>query len=279
MEILTNKVLKIAIQGYEGSFHEMAARKYYGKHLNIVPSDSFTHMISNTLNEQLCDEGVMAIENSIAGSILSNYSLLEESDLTITGEVYLEIGQHLMALPGQSIQDISEVHSHPMAILQCRKFFKHLPHIKLIETEDTAKSAQHIQKNQLYGVAAIASKLAAELFQLEIMAHNIENATKNYTRFLVLSRNEDVQTGNKASLHFKVTHEPGSLVKAMQTLSDEGINISKIQSIPIIESDWQYSFHVDIEFDNTNQYKKAIKGLQTNCQELKVLGVYKNGRK
>jgi len=281
MDVSIDKKLKIAIQGYEGSFHEIAARKYYDQSVDIVPARSFTELVNNMRDEQVCDEGIMAIENSIAGSILSNYALLEEAKLHITGEVYIQIGQHLMTLPGQSITDLHEVHSHPMAILQCRRFVRQHPHIKLIETEDTALSAKNLRQNNMHGVGAIAGELAASLYNLDIIERNIETVQNNYTRFLVLSRHSNAHewaTCDKASLHFNVNHKPGSLVKAMQVLADEGINISKIQSVPIIEHEWQYSFHIDLEFESKAQYERGIEKLADHSKELKVLGIYKNGK-
>lgn len=272
---------KIAIQGYEGSFHQIAAMAYFNEDIDIIPARSFSDLITISGNTDQCDGGVMAIENSIAGSILSNYSLLQESGLIITGEVYLRIKQNLLALPGQTIEDIREVHSHPMALFQCRQFFKQFPGIKLIESEDTALSAKKINEDQLSGTGAIASDLTAKLFQLEILEEGIETVSNNYTRFLILSKkaNPGISPGhNKSSLYFKVQHEPGSLARALLAISEAKVNLSKIQSFPVLGSEWQYYFHVDIEFEEQEQFFNALTALKTLTAELKIFGTYKKGR-
>lgn len=277
----SEKKLQIAIQGYEASFHQIAAIGYYGSAIDIIPCKSFRKLVKSIEREEAVDEGVMAIENSIAGSIVPNYHLLQKSNLCVTGEIYLHINQHLMALPGQDISSLKEVHSHPMAILQCEKFFRKHPHIKLIETEDTALSAKNIRDNNLQGIGAIASKMAAELYDLEIIREHIETVKNNYTRFLILSRTKNSvpeELCNKASLHFRVSHNPGALVKALQVIADAGGNMSKVQSFPTVEYEWRYYFHIDIEFENMPLFKDIIKSLTDVTEELKILGVYHKGK-
>jgi prephenate dehydratase len=223
----------------------------------------------------------MAIENSIAGSILPNYNLLQKSNLKIVGEVYLQIKQNLLVNPGVKLEDIKEVHSHPMAIQQCFGFLDKY-NWKLIESEDTALSAKHIHQHKSKYIAAIASKLAAELYDLDIIAPGIQTLKHNYTRFLVLQREEvanKIEDANKASINFHTDHSKGSLAKVLTKIADEGVNLSKLQSFPIPGSDWKYSFHADVEFDNLKQFDKVVKGMKALTEELKVYGVYKNGNK
>ena len=277
----TEKKLQIAVQGYEGSYHQIAAMGYYGKPIEIVPCKSFRKLVKKLEKDETIDEGIMAIENSIAGSLVPNYHLLQKSHLSVTGEIYLHINHHLMTLPGQDIYSLKEVHSHPMAILQCEKFFRKYPHIKLIETEDTALSAKNIRDNNLKNVGAIASKMAAELFGLEVIREHIETVKNNYTRFLILSRTKNTvpeELCNKVSLHFRVSHDPGALVKALQVIADGGGNMSKVQSFPTIEYEWRYYFHIDIEFENMSKYREIIDSLAGVTEELKILGVYKKGK-
>jgi prephenate dehydratase len=271
---------KIAIQGYEGSFHQIAAEGYFHKDIDIVPCQSFSELALKCSQSDVTDAAVMAIENSIAGSILSNYHLLQVADLYIKGEIYLQIKQQLMALPGQSIDDIHEVRSHPMAIYQCREYFKSLPDMLMVETEDTALSAKKVRDQNLMGVAAIASEKAARLYDLEIIASNIETVHNNYTRFLILGRkaNEIDASANKASLYFGVNHEPGSLAKILTALANVNVNVSKIQSFPVIKKEWEYYFHLDIEFDSLEQYELGIEALKAYSNKLRVLGVYQKGK-
>jgi prephenate dehydratase len=224
--------------------------------------------------------GVMAIENSIAGSILPNYNLLQKSSLTIIGEIYLPIKQQLLVNPGVQLEDIREVHSHHMAIQQCLEFLDKY-NWKLVETEDTALSAKHVQQHRSKHIAAIASKLAADLFSLEVLAPNIHTMKNNYTRFLVLQPEEVAQPvidADKASVNFHTDHSRGSLARVLTAIAEGGINLSKLQSFPIPGSDWQYSFHADMEFDTLDQFNQVIESMQPITQELKVYGVYKNGK-
>ncbi len=270
---------KIAIQGYEGSFHQIAAEGYFHESIDIVPCRSFSELAHKCSDPNQIDAAMMAIENSIAGSILSNYQLLQEENLHIQGEIYLQIGQHLMTLPGQRLEDIQEVRSHPMAIYQCRQFLRTMSNASVVETEDTALSAKQVSEENLKGVAAIASKKAAELYNLEILAKNIEAVHNNYTRFLVLGRepNDIDRSANKASLYFGVKHEPGSLAKALTAMAEANVNVTKIQSFPVIKKEWEYYFHLDVEFDSLNQYKAVLEAIETNSNRLRVLGVYKKG--
>ncbi len=268
---------KIAIQGYAGSFHQVAALQYFGNETTIVPCATFRELIKLAANKKETHGGIMAIENSIAGSILPNYTLLQKSNLHIVGEVYLRIEQNLLVYPGVRLNDIKEVHSHPMALLQCVDFLEQ-HNWKLIETEDTALSAQHIHKKRSPHIAGIASKLAADLFDLEILAPNIHTQKNNYTRFLVLQKdNVEVEQADKASINFQTNHTKGSLAKVLSKVSEEGINLSKLQSMPIAGTNFKYSFHADLEFENINQLNKALKSIEPLTENVRILGIYKNG--
>jgi len=270
---------RIAIQGYQGSYHEQAAKHYFGSECAVVPARTFQDLVRLGEDASQTDGAIMAIENSIAGSIIPNYTLLLESHLKVVGEIYLRINHQLMALPGTRIEDLKEVHSHHMAIHQCRKFFHDYPHIHLVETADTALSAQEIKDKQLKNVGAIASKQAAALFGLDILAGGIETVKNNYTRFLILSREEvlNAHVPNKASLHFRVSHDPGSLMKALATIADHGLNVSKIQSFPVIDEEWRYYFHCDVEFSRSSDFDKTFLELERTTDMLRVLGIYQKG--
>ncbi len=271
---------KVSIQGFEGCFHQEAARIFYGKGTGVICCATFREVIEIAENKKESDGGVMAIENSIAGSILPNYNLLQKSNLTIVGEVYLQINQHLMVNKGVQLADIKEVHSHPMAIQQCFGFLdKH--NWKLVEKEDTALSAKNVQQHRSKHVAAIASKLAAEIYDLNIIAPNIHTLKNNYTRFLILQRAGEVKEINgadKASINFHTDHSKGSLAKVLTKIADAGINLSKLQSFPIPGSDFKYSFHADVEFDSVDQFYSVIKKIESITEEVKIYGVYKNGK-
>lgn len=272
---------RVSIQGYEGSFHQVAARQFFGKEVEVIPCATFREVIRIASNKKESDGGLMAIENSIAGSILPNYNLLQKSNLRITGEVYLQIKQNLLVNPGVALEDIREVHSHPMAIQQCLEYLDKF-NWKLIETEDTALSARHVHQHKSKHVAAIASKLAAELFQLEMIAPNIHTMKNNYTRFLVLQREEEgyvIEEANKASVNFHTDHSRGSLAKVLTRIAEGGINLSKLQSFPIPGSDFQYSFHADMEFDSLDQFNQVISEIKPLTAALKIYGIYKNGKK
>ena len=268
---------KIAIQGYAGSFHQVAALQYFGNETTIVPCATFRELIKLAANKKETHGGIMAIENSIAGSILPNYILLQKSNLHIVGEVYLRIEQNLLVYPGVTLNDIKEVHSHPMALLQCVDFLEQ-HNWKLIETDDTALSAQNIHRKRSPHIAGIASKLAADLFDLEILVPNIHTQKNNYTRFLVLQKdNVEVEQADKASINFQTNHTKGSLAKVLSKISEEGINLSKLQSMPIAGTNFKYSFHADLEFENINQLNKALKSIEPLTENVRILGIYKNG--
>ncbi|HYO22015.1 MAG TPA: prephenate dehydratase [Flavisolibacter sp.] len=268
---------KVSIQGFEGSFHQIAAQQFFGKTVEILPCATFREVVESTRGKQT-DASVMAIENSIAGSILANYNLLHKSNLSIVGEVYLPIKQHLLVNPGVKLEDIQEVHSHPIAILQCMEFLTKY-NWKLVETEDTALSAKHIHQRKSKHIAGIAGKLAAELFSLEMAAENIHTEKNNYTRFLVLQREKtEVQAADKASISFHTDHSRGSLAKVLTRIADGGINLSKLQSFPIPGSNWKYNFHADMEFDSIAQFEEVMKLLEPVTEQTKIYGVYKNGK-
>jgi prephenate dehydratase len=276
---MQHPVQRVAIQGYEGSFHQEATRIFFGEKTNILACARFQDVVKSVSDASLCDAAVMAIENSIAGSILPNYSLLRNSELVISGEIYLQIRQNLVVNPGISLKDIKEVHSHPMAILQCMEFLNQYDW-KIIETEDTALSAKHIHQRKSKHIAGIASSLAAELFQLDMIAPDIHTMKNNYTRFLVLQRKEDAEKigdANKASVTFHTDHSRGSLAKVLTLIAEAGINLSKLQSYPIPGSDWKYSFHADMEFENVNEFDNVIAVIRPAISDLKIYGVYRKG--
>jgi prephenate dehydratase len=272
-------VTAVAIQGYEGSFHQVAARQFFGPAVEVIPCANFRDVVKIASVKRKGGGGVMAIENSIAGSILPNYNLLQKSRLCIVGEIYLQIRQHLLVNPGVVLENIREVHSHPMAIQQCLEYLDHFDW-KLVETDDTALSAKQIHQRHSKHAAAIASKLAADLFGLEVLASNIHTMKNNYTRFLII-RHEDlaekVETADKASVNFHTDHSKGSLARVLSGIAEGGINLSKLQSFPIPGSDWEYSFHADMEFDSIEQFKRVIEAIKPITVGLRVYGVYKKG--
>ena len=274
-----NKI--IAIQGAEGSNHHKVARDFYGDNIQLKECMSFDALVAHLLDGSATD-GVMAIENTIAGSIIPNYALIDSNNLHIVGEEYLNIHHHLMALPGQTIKSIKEVWSHPMALLQCKEFFKKYPHIKLVEDVDTAEVAKRISKENIKGVAAIAPKIAAEIFGLEVLEDDIQTIKDNSTRFVIVQTQKPTIAPdiiNKASLKFQLNHKRGSLAALLNVLSDCKMNLTKIQSLPVIETPWKYSFFVDVTFDQFTDYQKLIKIIEIMAEEFKILGTYINGRK
>jgi prephenate dehydratase len=271
----------IAIQGAEGSNHHKVARDFYGSEIQLKECMSFDVLVDSLLDGS-ADLGVMALENTIAGSIIPNYALIDKYNLHITGEEYLHIHHHLMGLKGQKIEEIKEIWSHPMALLQCKEFFKKYPHIKLVEDVDTAEVAKRISKENLVGIGAIAPKIAAEIFNLEVIEDEIQTIKDNATRFVIVQTqesNNEIDEINKASLKFELNHKRGSLAAILNVLSDCKMNLTKIQSIPVIETPWKYSFFVDITFDDFKNYKKAVTIIEIMAEDFKVLGTYKNGRK
>lgn len=272
--------MKIAIQGDRGSFHELAATQYFeGAEIDIYPCNTFDSTIKAVTSHK-ADHALIAIENARAGSILYNYTLIRESGLKVMGEHNLRIKQNLMALPGQSIKHIKEIWSHPVAISQCMTFLNQYPEITLIESSDTASSARKIKEENIAGVGAIAADNAALLYQLEILAPGIETYHRNYTRFLVVSRNiADWSGADKASVCFSLEHKPGALASLLVVLAERGINLSKIQSVPKVNSGWEYNFYLDLEFDPTTNVQSLIELLDKNCKQLELLGIYKKGGK
>lgn len=269
---------KIAIQGIKGSFHHQVAQEYFGQDVVVDECLSFEELVSSLLSGK-SDQAVMAIENSIAGPIIPNYALIDKNNLHIVGEHYLDIHQNLMALKGQKIEDILEVHSHPMALLQCMEFLKKHPNIKIVEDKDTAETARRIDENQLKGIAAIASKTAANMYDLEILAPEIQTINNNMTRFVIINKKEnfvDENEINRASIKFELDHKRGSLAAVLNVMSDCKLNLTKIQSLPKIETPWKYSFFVDVTFEKYEDYAKAKALMTIMAEYFKVLGEYKN---
>ena len=268
---------RVAIQGYSGCFHEEAAHLFYKEDIAIVECDSFEALFT-ALDEGRADAAIMAIENTISGGLIPNFELVQKNNRAIKGEVFLRIEQNLMALPGQKIEDIREVRSHYMAINQTREFFSHHPGIRLVESEDTAKSAAQIAEEGLKGVGAVASRLAAELFGLEIIAPGIETYKQNFTRFIIFDDGLEAATKDidKASLCFSLPHTPGSLSHILTILSFYGMNLTRIQSLPIPGREWQYFFYVDIKFESYERYTQAISAVKPLIEEFRVLGEYKS---
>jgi len=273
-----NKI--IAIQGAEGSNHHKVACDFYGTSIQLKECMSFDVLVDSLL-DQTADLGVMALENTIAGSIIPNYALIDKHNLHIIGEEYLNIHHHLMGLKGQEIADIKEVWSHPMALLQCKEFFKKHAHIKLVEDVDTAEVAKRISKENLVGIAAIAPKIAAEIFELAIIEDQIQTIKENSTRFVIVQTKEPdtKKVVNKASIKFQLDHKRGSLAAILNVLSDCKMSLTKIQSLPVIEEPWKYSFFVDVTFDTYENYQKAKAIIEIMAEDFKILGTYENGRK
>lgn len=272
---------KIAIQGVKGCFHEQAARLFYEglgcSALEIVECAGFDDLYKSLSGGQ-ADAAVMAIENTVSGGLLPNFELLRKYDRKIKGEVFLRIQQNLMALPGQKIEDIKEVRTHYMAINQTREFFKDYPWIRLVESEDTAKSAADVAGNSLAGVGAVASELAAQLYGLDILAESIETYKQNFTRFLILDDGLQVEHDkvNKASWCFTLNHKPGSLAHVLTILSFYDMNLTRIQSLPIPGHEWQYFFYVDIKFEDYIRYEQALSAVRPLMEDLNILGEYKS---
>ena len=270
---------RIAIQGVKGCFHEQAARMFYEEHGNVVPEIvecSTFDGLYRSMDEGLSDAAVMAIENTVSGGLLPNFELLRKYDRKIKGEVFLRIQQNLMALPGQSLEDIKEVRTHYMAINQTREFFKNYPWIRLVESEDTAKSAAEVASEGLMGVGAVASVLAADLYGLDILAESIETYKQNFTRFLIFDDGLEVEKAkiDKSSMCFTLPHTPGSLAHVLTIMSFYGMNLTRIQSLPIPGQEWQYFFYVDIKFDDYQRYEQALAAVRPLMEDLNILGEY-----
>ena len=268
---------KIAIQGVHGCFHEQAARLFYGNEIDVCECLNFEDLFTN-LDQGQADGAIMAIENTVAGGLLPNYALLHKYGRKIKGEIFIRIQQNLMALPGQRIEDIQEVRSHYMAIAQTREFFKQYPHIRLVESEDTAKSAAEIAKKQMMGHGAIASSLAAELFGLKILKEEIETHKQNFTRFLILDDHIQVKEEevDKASICFTLPHATGRLSQVLSIFSFYDLNLTKIQSLPIPGKEWQYFFYVDLKFERYERYREAITAVSPLLADLAEMGTYKS---
>lgn len=273
--------LRIAIQGVSGAFHEIAARLCLKKEeVEIVPANTFEELVDMIENDPAVDGGLMAIENTIAGSLMKNYTLLQNSDLLIMGETYLRIKQNLMVIPGTKIEDLKAVHSHPIAIEQCLEFFKDYPGIKLVDTLDTALSAKQVMEEQWKDTGAIASTLAADLYGMEVVAEGIETNKKNHTRFLVLQpkgRAKKHPKSNKVSISFCLSHEVGNLHGVLAVLAAYQLNLTKIQSAPIIGKPWEYQFFVDFIMGGSIGFEKGIDALRPITHKLRVLGIYPQG--
>jgi len=271
---------KVAIQGYEGSFHQVAARHFFGKNVEVITCDTFRQVVQLGADAKLSDGAVMAIENSIAGSILPNYNLLQKSKLQVIGEVYLSISQNLLTYPGVKLEDIKEVHSHPMAILQCLDYLEKY-NWKLVESEDTALSAKVVYQNKSKHTAAIASKLAAQMFDLNIITPDIHTLKNNITRFLIVgpvSSKTSVENANKASIYFQTDHSKGILAKVLAKIAQGNVNLSKLQSMPIPGSTFKYGFYADLEFDNKKQIEKVLEALKGLTNSIRIFGMYQKGK-
>jgi prephenate dehydratase len=271
--------MHVAIQGFKGSFHEVAARQYFGAAPALNFCATFGEVVAQVA-EGRADAGLMAMENSLAGSILPNYLLLERNALTITGEVYLPIHQHLLVLPGTTLADVQAVHSHPMALRQCGDYLSQYPSWQLVETEDTGLSAQLLAERRTPGVAVVAGAQAAEAFGLHILAPAINDDPSNYTRFLVLERATEAQpvaSPDKASLYFYTSHAPGMLARVLTLVASHGLNLSKLQSCPRPSQPWHYGFHADVEFEAPAQLAAVLAELPAVTEELRVLGTYQRG--
>jgi prephenate dehydratase len=267
---------RVAIQGIRASFHEEAAFRYFGEDITTIECNSFKQTFE-TLKNGDADYVVMAIENSIAGSILPNYSLLLSYSFPVIGEVYLPIQLHLMALPGVRFEQIKYVTSHPIAIRQCVDFFDEYPHLKIVESNDTAACAKRIRDEQLTDTVAIANTLAAKLYELDVLERRIESNKKNFTRFLILTTHENAKVAkpDKASLCFQVSNEVGALAKVLNIFAEQGINMSKIQSMPVLGKPTEYNFYVDVEWDEGKKYDITIKQILKYTHNFNILGEYK----
>jgi prephenate dehydratase len=269
---------KIAIQGIAGSFHEDAARRYFEDEIQVVECKTFTS-VCNLIDSDEVNIAVMAIENSIAGSLLQNYALIRDYHLKVIGEIYIHIQMNLMANPGVSKADISTIYSHPIAIKQCSEYLeRYFPDVKVIENQDTAASGKLVHDMKLMDAAAIGNQRTAEIYELEILDTGLETNSKNYTRFLILSKHAlPNELSNKASLCFEVGHYYGALANVLNTFAENKINLTKIQSVPIIGKPNEYTFHIDVEWDSVENYEKALHAILKNVSSLSVLGEYVRG--
>lgn len=275
---LNNQSPIIAIQGVAGAFHDVAATQYFGEGRKLLECITFRR-VCEAVSDRDADFGIMAIENTIAGSLLQNYSLINEYRLKVIGESFLHIEMQLMGLEGVQLEDLEYIHSHPIAIAQCSDFLESIPkHIQVVSVEDTAGAAQKIQAEGLRNTAAIAGTQAAQMYGLNIIKNDIHTYKKNYTRFLILAT-ESVPNpnANKASLCFEVAHREGALAEVLCLLAKYHINLTKIQSIPILGRPYQYWFYIDIEWNNPETYRKALHNILRTVTSLSILGEYENG--
>ncbi len=269
---------RIAVQGIAGSFHEDAAQKYFDDEVEIVECKTFT-TVCELIDADKVDFAVMAIENSIAGSLLNNYQLIRDYHLRIIGEIYLHISMNLLVNSGVKAADIEHIHSHPIALRQCMEYIEQFyPNAELHEKLDTAASSKMVAKEKLMNAASIGNLRSAELYGLEVLETGIETNKKNYTRFLILSKHGNpTQGSNKASVCFEVGHFHGALAAVLNTFAENEINLTKIQSVPIIGKPNEYNFHVDIEWEKSKNYDKAIHQVLKSASSLSILGEYKKG--
>ena len=271
--------MKIGIQGVRGSFHDLAASLYFHTEDYEIEAFGDFRSLAKAVSEKRLDYGVMAIENTIAGSILPNYALMSEYDLEISGEQYCRIEMSFLANEGAKIEEIKNVYSHPMALLQCADFLGRYPQIKLNECEDTADSARMIRDNKMLDAGAIASHRAAEIYGLQVLEENIETNKENYTRFLILKgrMNGKDQVAEKASLSLVTNHQPGSLADMLMIFKTYSLNMTKIQSIPILGKPYKYSFNIDLVWDDYADFSNAMKEVKSTASSLRILGEYKRG--
>ena len=277
---LKNQMKRVAIQGVSGAFHEIAARQFFeGEDIEIIPCITFKDLFK-TLAQDESIMGIVAIENTIAGSLLQNHNLLRESGCKIIGEHKLRISHTLAALPGQTVEDILEVHSHPIALMQCEEFLDQYDHLRAVESDDTALSAKEIAEQKIMGRAAICSRFAAEKYGLEIIADEIETNKRNFTRFLIVAAPDLAQKFvatlpvNKASMVFTLPHEEGSLAKVLSILSFYRVNLTKIQSLPIIGREWEYQFYINLTFDNYERYQQSLDAVRPLLKDFLLLGEF-----
>lgn len=274
---------RVAIQGGLGAYHGIAAENFFGEEVDIVPCVTFKDIFT-AIKKDPNTIGIMAIENTIAGSLLGNYNLLKENKLPIAGEFKQRVSHCLAALPGQTIHDIKEVESHPIALMQCTEFLDTLPGVKVIEHEDTALAAKDVAEKQMTATAAICSERAAEIYGLNILARGIETNKHNFTRFLIFGNKwivDEIQKDevlNKSSIVFTLPHTEGSLSKVLSVLSFYGISLTKIQSLPIIGREWEYQFYIDVKFTDLERYHQSLDAIRPLISELKLLGEYPEGR-
>ncbi|MFV0531370.1 MAG: prephenate dehydratase [Flavobacteriales bacterium] len=269
---------KIAIQGIKGSFHDEATHILFNETIELVECFTFKDVAKSVVSNK-ADYGVMAIENSIAGSILPNYNLLVEYNLEIVDELYMPINHYVMAKSGQKLNQIKEVHSHPMALMQCENYFEDYPKIQMVEVADTALAAKQIVEHDLENIAAIAPKRSAKVYGLNILGEKIQTIKNNFTRFFVVQKKENnISDFNKISIKFKVSHQSGSLAQILNQIAFRRINMSKIQSVPIIEEPWNYAFFADLLLDEASEFDTFLESVHPLVKDIKILGKYQNKR-